>query len=166
MNARTHLNVNAPWQRGMTLVELLTVLAIVAILAAVALPSLADALATQRLRGAGTDLMSSLLLARSEAIKRKAPMAVAPQTPGVWTSGWRVATVAADEQIDKKDPLGSRVVVALAPASIVYGRNGRLAVAQATKVEFRDSESRPGVVARCVTIDPGGLPRLAIGACP
>jgi type IV fimbrial biogenesis protein FimT len=149
----------------MTLVELLTVLSIVAILATIAVPNLSDAMATQRLRAAGTDLMSSLLLARSEAIKRNAQVAVAPQSAGAWTSGWRVATVAADEQVDKKDALGNRVVVALAPASIVYGRNGRLTGVAAVQVEFRDGDGRPGVEARCVSIDPSGLPKLASGAC-
>lgn len=152
--------------RGMTLVELLTVLSIIAILAAVALPSLSDAMAAQRLRAAGTDLMSSLLLARSEAIKRNAQVAVAPQSAGAWSSGWRVATVAADEQVDKKDTLGARVKVVLAPASIVYARNGRLAGLADAKLEFRDADGRPGVEARCVTVDRSGLPRLSIGGCP
>jgi len=149
----------------MTLVELLTVLSIVAILATIAMPSLSDAMATQRLRAAGTDLMSSLLLARSEAIKRNAQVAVAPQSAGAWTSGWRVATVAADEQVDKKDSLGNRVAVTLAPASIVYGRNGRLTGVAAVQVEFRDADGRPGVDARCVSIDPSGLPKLSSGGC-
>ena len=64
--------------RGFTAVEALTVLAVIAMLAAIALPSLANVLASQRLRAAGTDLMSSLLLARSEAIKRNAQVEVAP----------------------------------------------------------------------------------------
>lgn len=150
----------------MTMVELLTVLSIVAILATIALPTMSDAMAAQRLRAAGTDLMSSLLLARSEAIKRNAQVAVAPQSAGTWSSGWRVATVAADEQVDKKDPLGTRVMVTLAPASVVYGRNGRLTGLADAKLEFRDAEGRPGVEARCVTVDPSGLPRLSIGGCP
>jgi type IV fimbrial biogenesis protein FimT len=150
----------------MTLIELMTVLSIIAILAAIALPNLSDAMATQRLRAAGTDLISSLLLARSEAIKRNAQVVVAPQAAGDWTAGWRVATVGADEQVDKKDPLGARVAVALAPASIVYGRNGRLTSVLGTRVEFRDSEGRPGVDPRCVTVDSSGLPRLSAGACP
>lgn len=151
--------------RGLTLIEVLTVLVVIAILAAIALPSLNNVLAAQRLRAAGTDLMSSLLVARSEAIKRNARVEVAPQSAGDWKSGWRVATVATAEQVDRKDAPGIRVAVALAPAAIVYERNGRLAVAGFTQVEFRDSEGQPGVQARCVSIDPSGLPRLAKGAC-
>jgi len=51
--------------RGFTAIELLVVLSIVAVLAAVALPSLANVVTNQRLRAAGTDMMSSLLMARS-----------------------------------------------------------------------------------------------------
>lgn len=152
-------------EHGLTLVELLTVLVMLAILAAIALPKLDDVLAGQRLRAAGTDLMSSLLLARSEAIKRNARVQVVPQSPGDWTSGWRTATVATDQQVDQRERPGLRVAVVLAPAAIVYERNGRLAVAGLVQVEFRDSEGHPGVKARCVSIDPSGLPRLATGAC-
>jgi len=151
--------------RGFTVVEALTVLAVIALLAAIALPSLASVLASQRLRAAGTDLMSSLLLARSEAIKRNAQVAITPRSPGDWKSGWRVATVSTDEQVDRREALGVRVDVALAPDSIVYQRNGRLGVAGAVQVEFRDSENQAGVKARCVMIDPSGLPRLQIGEC-
>ncbi len=140
-------------------------LAVIAVLAAIALPSLANVLASQRLRAAGTDLMSSLLLARSEAIKRNARVAIAPRNAGDWKSGWRVATVATDEQVDRKEALGVRVDVTLAPASIVYERNGRPGVAGVTQIEFRDSENQAGVKARCVMIDPSGLPRLQIGEC-
>ena len=151
--------------RGFTAVELLTVLAILAIGAAVAMPSLADVLAGQRLRAAGTDLMTSLLIARSEAIKRNAQVEIAPRTPGDWKSGWLVATVATAEQVDQREALGQRVAIGSAPASIVYQRNGRLAAAGAMQIEFKDSESHPGVRARCVSVDPSGLPRLEIGGC-
>ena len=151
--------------RGFTLVEGMVVLAVVAVLAAIALPSLANVLAAQRLRAAGTDLVSSLLVARSEAIKRKARVEVEPRTAGDWTSGWRVATAASDEQIDRREPTGVRVAVARAPASVVYERNGRLAAVGLTQFEFRDAERQPGIDARCVTIDPSGLPKLEIGDC-
>jgi type IV fimbrial biogenesis protein FimT len=166
MQTRNRSRVSTAWRlRGFTAVEALTVLAVIAVLAAIALPSLANVLASQRLRAAGTDLMSSLLLARSEAIKRNAQVEVAPRNAGDWKSGWRVATVATDEQVDRKEALGVRVDVPLAPASIIYQRNGRLGVAGTVQVEFRDSERHAGVQARCVMIDPSGLPRLQLGEC-
>ena len=152
---------------GFTLVELLTVVVILAIIAAIAMPGLEQALVNQRLRAAGTDLMSSLMLARSEAIKRRSVVEVAPLSGNDWRTGWRVINVKTGKQIDKKDALGRRVTVALAPAVIDYDRYGRMSVAGVTRVQFADSD--PGNAAersRCVTIDPGGLPRIATGPCP
>jgi type IV fimbrial biogenesis protein FimT len=150
---------------GFTLVELLTVLVVLGILAAIAMPSLADVMAGQRIRAAATDLMTSLLMARSEAIKRNAQVAIAPQAAGDWTSGWRVATVATDEQVDKRNAPGYRVAVTLAPETIVYERSGRLTAVGTVQVQISDDESHPGVVPRCLTIDPSGLPHVETGAC-
>jgi type IV fimbrial biogenesis protein FimT len=151
--------------RGFTLVELTVVITLVAILGLVAAPNLATSLANQRLRAAGTDLVSALMIARSEAIKRNAQVEVMPLLGRDWTSGWRVATVDGDEQIDRKDAPGLRVAVAHAPASIVYGRSGRLTDTGTTQVEFHDSESDSRLSPRCVSIDPSGLPRLELGSC-
>jgi type IV fimbrial biogenesis protein FimT len=150
---------------GVTLVELVVAISVVAIIAVFAMPSLTTTLVNQRLRSAGTDLMSALLIARSEAIKRNAQVAVAPIAGRDWTSGWRVLTVDTDEQIDRKEAPGYRVAVALAPANIVYERTGRLSVAGTTQVEFRDSDTDSRLPRRCVSIDPSGLPRLEMGNC-
>jgi len=110
-------------------------------------------------------MVTSLLVARSEAIKRKSRVEVAPRAAGDWTSGWRVAAVANDEQFDRREPLGLRVSVPVAPESVVYERTGRLAAAGQAQFEFRDVERAPGVEARCVRIDPSGLPKLEVGGC-
>ena len=150
---------------GFTLVEALVVVAIVATLAAVAMPDLSSALANQRLRAAGTDLVSTLLLARSEAIKRGAQVQVAPLAAGDWKSGWRVVATETGEQVQRVEVLGRWVEVGLAPATISFERNGRLNVIGSTRVEFRDSAGATGVASRCVTIDPSGMPRLVASSC-
>jgi type IV fimbrial biogenesis protein FimT len=145
-------------QRGVTLVELLTVLVVAAILAMVAMPSLGDALTSQRLRATGTDLMSSLLLARSEAIKRNTQVQIRPKTGVDWTSGWVVETVADGERFDAKDALGTRVRVTGAPASLTYQGNGRLSVAGVTRISLFDSYAH--AKGRCVVVDPSGQPTV------
>src|SRR4030095_6508953 len=151
--------------RGMTLVELAIAITLVAILATIAMPNLTATLANQRLRAAGTDLVSALMIARSEAIKRNAQVEVAPIIRRDWKSGWRVQTVDSGEQVDRKDALGFRVEVGLAPDTIVYERTGRLTIAGTTQVEFRDSETGSKLSPRCVSVDPSGLPRLEMGSC-
>jgi len=51
-----------PWGTGLTLLEMLAVLAIAALLAAAALPSLQQVLARQQVRAAATDLFSAIEL--------------------------------------------------------------------------------------------------------
>ena len=149
--------------RGFTLIEMVTVLTVAGILAAIAMPSMRDVMTNDRLRVGGTDLMSALLTARSEAIKRNAQVQVRPVSGSDWTTGWIVTSLATGEQYDKKNPLGSDVNVHLAPASIVYDRNGRLAATGATKLEFIDANGR--MPTRCLAIDLSGLPRLSQGSC-
>lgn len=149
---------------GFTLIELLTVITIIAIGAAIAMPSLRAALVAQRVRAAATDLASSLLLARSEAIKRSDLVRVEPRTGDDWSTGWRVVGVTAGDQIDRKDALGEGAYVSRAPASIEYERHGRLTTTGIVRVEIVDAVS--GTRNRCISVDPAGLPRLANGSCP
>ena len=149
--------------RGFTLIELMVVLAIAVVLLTLALPQMGTMMAGNRLRVGGTDLMSALLLARSEAIKRNAQVAVSPTDGADWTQGWIVAAVATGEQYDKKNGLGAEVLITGAPAAIVYDANGRLMTVGATKVEFADVHGR--APPRCVAISLSGLPRVTHGGC-
>jgi len=92
-------------------------------------------------------------------------MRIVPASGDDWATGWRVSTVATDEQVDRRNALGARVAVSMAPDAIVYQRNGRLAVPGATQIEFSDSEAHEGIKPRCVLIEPSGLPRMSLGAC-
>jgi type IV fimbrial biogenesis protein FimT len=56
--------------RGVSLIEVMTVLVIVAILAMMAAPGFVDYIANSRLRESGNVVLAQALLARSEAIKR------------------------------------------------------------------------------------------------
>ena len=82
---------------GFTLIELLLVVALVAILQSLAAPSLAGMANSMRLSTATNSLFSSLLLARSEAIKRNSRAVVCKSatgnaciTTGGWEQGWIV----------------------------------------------------------------------------
>src|SRR5512139_2166969 len=120
-------------QGGLTLVEVITVIGIVAILAAAAFPGMTTMLVAQRLRSAGTDLMSSLLIARSEAIKRGSQVRLAPITGTDWSAGWIAKATATGDQIDRRGAPGYRVQVTRAPAAIVYERTGRLSAPGVTR---------------------------------
>jgi type IV fimbrial biogenesis protein FimT len=97
--ANGHVRAAAPSHlRGFTMVELMVSIAIAAILAGLAVPSFRDLIASNRLKSHTSAFHTSLLLARSEAIKRKEGRVVvcksadgaACTTDGGWQQGWIV----------------------------------------------------------------------------
>ncbi|GAB2584376.1 GspH/FimT family pseudopilin [Nitrincola alkalisediminis] len=82
-------------QTGLTLIEIMITLALLAIVLMIGVPSFQGFTETSRARALTNDLTSALQLARSEAIKTRSEMRVCPsvdqQTCSVtvdWSSGW------------------------------------------------------------------------------
>lgn len=85
---------------GVTLIELLVAISILAILLTIGVPSFRDFFVENRVKAVTTDFLSSLNLARSEAIKRGGrvvvckssnPTAANPTcSSGAWSQGWVV----------------------------------------------------------------------------
>lgn len=82
--------------RGFTLIELLVTVAVMAILLAIGLPSFQGSMRSNRVATATNELMASLSLARSEAIRSPGGAAVCASTDGTacngtsWNDGWIV----------------------------------------------------------------------------
>lgn len=83
-------------QHGLTLLELMVTVAIVAILGALAAPNFQTMIQANRARSVASELMDMLNLARSEAARRGQPVSVCPSSNGSscsststgWDSGW------------------------------------------------------------------------------
>lgn len=83
--------------RGFTLIELMIVVAVVAVLAVVAVPGLREFVQNNRLAAQSNEFLTSLALARSEALKRGQPVSVCHSADGAscggsWGDGWIVFT--------------------------------------------------------------------------
>jgi len=83
--------------RGFTLVEALATLAVAGVLAAAVVPSLAAGLRATRVSAASNEMLASLLLTRSEAVKRRGRVVMCRSANGEscaasgnWEQGWIV----------------------------------------------------------------------------
>ncbi|AQV92777.1 prepilin-type N-terminal cleavage/methylation domain-containing protein [Cupriavidus necator] len=147
-----------PSVAGFTLIELITTVMIAAILLTVATPYFRDFVLGQRIRTAAYDLASTLVYARSEAIKRNTGVAVAPATGG-WQNGWSVTV--GTTVLSRHEAMSGLTVTGQA-GNLVYNSNGRLA---ATASPFSISATSSTAKPQCVNVDLGGLPSSFAGSC-
>jgi type IV fimbrial biogenesis protein FimT len=92
---------------GVTLIELMVVVALLAILAALAAPGMARFATTRLVEDVARRLAEDMAMARNEAVKRNASVLLcadasltscnAPSTAAVWSKGWRVCFDANDD---------------------------------------------------------------------
>ncbi|MBT8040283.1 MAG: hypothetical protein HKO85_07170 [Xanthomonadales bacterium] len=91
------MNIDKRRQHGLTVIELLIILAAIAIVVMISVPSSSMVLEHYRLKAASSDLASSLNLAKGEALKRNSTVKVCPSSngrfcrnDGNWNHGWLV----------------------------------------------------------------------------
>ncbi len=143
-------------RRGLTLVELMVALAIMALLAVAAVPSFRDYLANSRLREGGNAVYAQALFAQSEAIKRN-------NVVRLEIDGGKVVIT---DRTDPENPVELRQqplpdAVSLSDATIDFGGEGRPVDFEAASINlsldgFSCSEVRcPGL-----RVDGGGAIRL------
>jgi type IV fimbrial biogenesis protein FimT len=136
--------------RGFTIIELAIVVMIVAVLASLAAPSFRSFMINQRVKTASFDLYSTLLFARSEAIKRPAGnLLITPTNASNWADGWSVTfgTVVLRQQDAMRD------ISISGPASIQFGHNGR---PSAAVIFSLNATGFSGITGRCVSANPSG----------
>jgi len=146
--------------RGFTLTEAIMVVAILAVLATIAAPAMVTFRDSQIVKTPASDLYSSLVLARSEAIKRNAAIDLVP-TATDWAQGWEVRLQSAPTTILRThDPYARVSISASTAGTVTYGGNGRLST---SATMFRvlvpgNTEARM----RCVTVDVTGRPSVRV----
>jgi type IV fimbrial biogenesis protein FimT len=131
------------------------VIALVAILSSLAAPSFKTFVAGQRVKTTSFDFYSSLTLARSEAIKRRASVQVAASASG-WSGGWEVKS--GSTVLFSQGPLNGVNLSPSPNAALVFSMDGRLT--DPSVVVTIESQSEPDSVGRrCLNFDATGAPR-------
>jgi type IV fimbrial biogenesis protein FimT len=151
---------------GFTLIELLIVVTILGILAAVGTPSLQFLISSYRLKTASSDLHTTLVLTRSEAVKRNETVTITPTSTSDWSQGWTVAL--GSNVISIQDPYPS---LSFSPRNAAFGSktvnsvtfNGTGRENSTDGVAFVITSSALSTLpARCVILDPSGRPSVRV----
>jgi len=155
-------------QQGFTLIEALIVIVMIGVLLALAAPSFITYTASQKVKTASFDIYATLAFARSEAIKRRQPVTVAPNG-GDWATGWTVNTVVGgvDTTLRSQDALTG--VLMSGATSVVYRLDGRLVSGSTVGVLIQPQTAAASIPNRCIRVDLSGLPKstnISDTSCP
>lgn len=156
---------------GFTLVEMLIAIAIAAILLAIAVPSYNGSRLNSQLRASSNDLIGSINLARSEAIKGGSAVTMCASANGEtcgggWNQGWVVLRGDDVLHVVSAIPTSFRLTELSGTASLQFQSTG----VDATPASFTLCRSRPepGPQERVVSMDATGrafVQRTARGSC-
>lgn len=145
--------------RGVTLVELMVVLAIVALSMTLAAPSFAQMLANYRVRGAADGILGALNFARTEALRRNTPVAFLLTSGG---AGWTVSQLSTGTTLQARsanDVPGLTVTSSTTATSVTFLANGLIqAGTQLSQVTVASAVSDANT--RRIDVFGGGLIRM------
>ncbi|MEO5695696.1 MAG: GspH/FimT family pseudopilin [Burkholderiaceae bacterium] len=153
--------------RGFTLIEMLTVVSVLAVVAAIAAPGMRSFAAGQRVKALAYDITADLLLARSEALKRNINVSITPVTGTNWASGWTVDAGAVN--ISSRNAANESLTFTGAPASITFGVNGRVVAPTdplGVRMTVESDAATNDFSKRCIELDLSGRARSSVGKCP
>ena len=151
-------------QRGLTLVELMVTLAVLAILVTVGVPQFQSVIQGNRAISSANELLGTLQLARSESVKRGRDVLICPSSDQDtctgntdWSVGWIVVdTTDPSEPIRASGVLPNQVQITAAVAAVNFNAVGATPDATAFTVTA-------GATTRNLCVEASG--RSEVGAC-
>lgn len=168
-------------QSGFSLIEVMITLGIIGIAMTIAIPSIQALLNNQKMKSAAFDLVTTVMQARSEAMKWGAPSGGIPEislvaSAGGLSGGWCVTFTSAStcDVLDDASPgpdvmlankATAKITYSALPKPIVFGHSGRLlsgAGFAAAPVRILVQDAEEAATARCVVIDSNGNPRTYV----
>lgn len=177
-------------ESGVTLVELMITLAVLAVLLAVAVPSFATLIASSRLTTSTNELLSAMAQSRSEALRRGQRVVLCIQNPnnpgqcmnaGNWEQGWmafvdldRDGTLDANEDLILSTPRQAAdlsIPEQNGQLTAVYLPSGRIQDGRVIRICSTSTALTDNNRARDITVTAAGQPILVTpaniaSACP
>lgn len=175
-------------QSGFTLIELVVTISVAAILLTLAVPSFRSTIQNNRVTGQANEFLTSLTLARSEAIKRGRNASVCISSDGTscmgsnWASGWLVwsdnngnGTLDAGETVRVHEalPTGSTLTELGGATDVQYIADGSVCQVGSgvcpdgsTFTFTLSATGCTGNQERILSINATGQPSVAPAACP
>jgi len=167
--SRTYGSGSRP-ARGLTLIELMVAIVVLAVLIGIGVPSFRNASLGARLSAVANDLLASIQLARSEAIKRNATVKLCASTNGTscaastvgWEKGWIILDATNDVILAQQAaPVGFKVTQSGGTTELQFQPIG----VGATAATFKVCRSSPvGSQERIVTVNASGSAAVTITA--
>lgn len=165
-------------ERGFTLIELMTILAVAAVLLTVATPALQQFTNNSRQTGGVNDFISSMHIARNTAITTNARVTMCASAGGAscevvaWNAGWIVFT---DRNSNRLVDAGEKIIGTASgisgldiqsgefPSYLVYRPTGRAMTVSVTGNvgQFTICDGRGASHAKAVIMDLSGRPRVS-----
>jgi type IV fimbrial biogenesis protein FimT len=159
------MKLNNHKQTGFTIFELLITVTVVAIVMMIAAPTFSFAVANSRIKTAASDFHADMMLARSEAIKRRVTVDIIKLNPGWFmrlntTPTFNLKTITGlgsdITQVCNIDADAAPEVCP--PLGVQYDRNGRASI-PTYEMRFY-SDSNTDVAMRCVKLSLSGRPSV------
>lgn len=157
-------------QKGVSLIELMIAIAILAIILLIGVPSFQTFFESSRARTITNDMAGALQLARSEALKRRNSIQVCVRNvDGTacgadatnWNSGWLLLDTSNNQVIRVWNPLPANIngdgLVAPA-AGISFNSTGMASSAETFDIDITGNE-------RCISVNMTGRVSVRQGAC-
>jgi type IV fimbrial biogenesis protein FimT len=172
MRWRREVSIKSFYNKGLTFIELMMVLAVVSVMIASAAPNMIDFVLNNRTATQINEFQATLSLARNEAIKRNSNITVCQSSSGTdcsgyWQDGWIIFV---DTNIDGSVDEGEKILrvhgeilegntLVSSQSRVIYAKNG--IARSGSNGAFIFCDSRGADSSKGVVLGPSGRARIA-----